>query len=184
MQSAVLIRILCYRHTHCMWKPTDPDHDRLGGAIPAVCTTEPAHGSGFCHHHSDVLTELGWPTDLREFLKKCGTNPKGFDKIAARKVDEILTTLDKQASQLGNSADSSSSPKPSESAYTKTTNYFLRSQAVAAGDFSAEKEDDDDKCNKVGRRQGIFIILVIGRLELKKCLKVRQKLGTRKNLKI
>ena len=125
-----------------MWKQIDHDHDRLGGNIPSVCSEEPAFNSGFCQKHGEIVVKFGWPSKLREFLLKCGTNPNGFNKESAKKVDKKLTELAKLAeSQPGADVPSI--------AFTKTTNYFLRSNDVHADDFSPTASSEDDHCNKV-----------------------------------
>ena len=130
------------RHVHCMWKQHDQNHDRLGGKIPPVCSSEPLHKSGFCKEHGELVVNLGWPSQLREFLLKCGTNPDGFNKESAKRVDDKLTEL----SQLADSQPGGTTP---DTPYTKTTSYFLRSNAITADDFNADIPSDDDKCNKV-----------------------------------
>ena len=130
------------RHVHCMWKQLDDNIDRLGGNIPPVCSSEPLHQSAFCQKHGELVQNLGWPSKLREFLLKCGTNPKGFNKESAKRVDDKLTELSKLAASHGGGI----TPDPP---FTKTTNYFLRSNAVTAGDFTTDASSDDDKCNKV-----------------------------------
>ena len=81
-----------------------------------------------------------------KFLIKCGTNPKGFNKESAKRVDSILTQL----AQTAESQQGQSSTEP-QNVFTKTTNYFLRSHSVTADDFTAaiQPTSDDDKCNKV-----------------------------------
>ena len=124
-----------------MWKQLD-NHDRLGGNIPLVCSDEPQYNSGFCKQHGEMVVKLGWPTKLREFLLKCGTNPSGFNKESAKRVDDQLTKLAKLAEiQPGETV--------SNPAYTKTTNYFLRSKDINAADFSATTPADDEQCDKV-----------------------------------
>ena len=135
-----------FRHVHCMWKLIDQNHDRLGGNMPPVCTGEPVRGNAFCKNHCEVVAALGWPQKLRDFLLKCGTNPSGFNKDSAKRVDSVLTDLAKTAElQQG------STSTECQNVFTKTTNYFLRSQAVSADDFSASTPatTEDDRCNKV-----------------------------------
>ena len=129
-----------------MWKMIDQNHDRLGGNMPPVCTAEPVRKNAFCKNHSEIVASLGWPNKLREFLIKCGTNPKGFNKESAKRVDSILTQL----AQMSESQQGQSSTEP-QNVFTKTTNYFLRSHSVTADDFTAaiQPTSDDDKCNKV-----------------------------------
>ena len=86
------------RHVHCMWKQLDDNIDRLGGNIPPVCSSEPLHQSAFCQKHGELVQNLGWPSKLREFLLKCGTNPK----VLTRSQQSVLMTswLNCQNSQL------------------------------------------------------------------------------------
>jgi hypothetical protein len=43
--------------------------DDLQDYIPNVCTNSPANGLAFCQQHSEIISRLGYPTGLREFLK-------------------------------------------------------------------------------------------------------------------
>ena len=138
-----------------MWKVVDKNPDRLGGNMPPVCTAEPVRGNAFCKDHSETAATLGWPHKLREFLIKCGTNPKGFNKESAKRVDTVLTQL----AQTAESQQGQSSGQPSN-VFTKTTNYFLQSRAINADDFTASTPptSEDDKCNKVCNIKPLYFV--------------------------
>ena len=40
--------------------------------FPDVCTSSPQHGEAFCREHCQVMTEKGYRTKLKEFLKDAG----------------------------------------------------------------------------------------------------------------
>ena len=58
--------------------------DDLQDYIPNVCTNSPASGSAFCEEHCKLISGLGYPTGLREFLKsyaaKGEIDPENFTK--------------------------------------------------------------------------------------------------------
>ena len=63
---------LCF--THCMY-PVKVTISGLSVNFPDVCTEEPINSkSAFCHHHHEVATHHSYPTDVRGFLKFCGTS--------------------------------------------------------------------------------------------------------------
>ena len=64
------------------------------------------------------MVSLGWPSDLRAFLSKCGTNPNGFTKEAARCVDNKLNELAKLAQTKKLEGENNE-------ATSKTNTYFL-----------------------------------------------------------
>ena len=66
--------------------------DDLQDYIPNVCTNSPANGLAFCQQHSEIISRLGYPTGLREFLKSCassdgeGIDPANYTKSMQQKV--------------------------------------------------------------------------------------------------
>ena len=73
--------------------------DDLQEYIPNVCTNSPANGLAFCKQHSEIISSLGYPTGLREFLKSCASsdgeqiNPDNYTKNMQQKVDSVLTKI-------------------------------------------------------------------------------------------
>ena len=73
--------------------------DDLQDYIPNVCTNSPANGLAFCQQHSEIISRLGYPTGLREFLKSCassdgeGIDPANYTKSMQQKVDSVLTKI-------------------------------------------------------------------------------------------
>ena len=69
--------------------------DDLQDYIPNVCTNYPANGLAF----SEIISSLGYPTGLREFLKSCASsdgediNPANYTKSMQQKVDSVLTKI-------------------------------------------------------------------------------------------
>ena len=68
------------RYAHCMWK-VHAEVPGFGKAnYPAICPLSPKRGHAFCQAHCEQAQELGYPTLLREFLKKCGISEKNVDE--------------------------------------------------------------------------------------------------------
>ena len=72
-------------------------------------------GRAFCKSHSEAISSLGYPTDLREFLKSCGSvgtpvDPGNYTKGMKEKVEivlkEISQKLGKPPSDIKSSSDS------------------------------------------------------------------------------
>ena len=57
-------------------------------------------GKAFCALHCEKVEELGYPTNLREFWKSCGSkydvNPKSYTKDMKKIVDEDIKKTSKQ----------------------------------------------------------------------------------------
>ena len=77
-----------------MWSPQKEDKEELG--YPNICAEQPAHGSAFCPAHSKVVENLGFPSQLRQFLIKCGANPTEYGKEGRRKVNSVLEALSRE----------------------------------------------------------------------------------------
>ena len=55
-------------------------------------------GQAFCSAHCAVVSKLGYPTELRAFLKSCGTSdqlvdPDAYSKPMRQKVDGVLNKI-------------------------------------------------------------------------------------------
>ena len=61
--------------------------------LPLVCTESPAHNSGFCETHTRVVASLGYPTNVRDFITRCGGNPSHYTKECKEKVKGVLKTI-------------------------------------------------------------------------------------------
>ena len=68
------------RYAHCMWKvPIDiPGFGKIN--YPSVCPLSPKRGHAFCHVHCERAHALGYPTDLKKFLSRCGVEDGNIDK--------------------------------------------------------------------------------------------------------
>ena len=54
----------------CMCNVSGGISEDLQSFIPAVCTNSPLNGKAFCEPHCTSISKLGYPTDLKEFLKE------------------------------------------------------------------------------------------------------------------
>ena len=64
---------LCF--THCMY-PVEVNIPGIAVNFPDVCSKEPINSkSAFCKEHHMLAIEKKCPTDVRGFLKFCGTSP-------------------------------------------------------------------------------------------------------------
>ena len=67
----------------------------LQSYIPMVCTNSPLSGQAFCKEHCQKVSSLGYPTDLKDFLKSCSSerqivNPREYSKPMRQRVDEVI----------------------------------------------------------------------------------------------
>ena len=69
----------------------------LSDFIPNVCTNSPEYGLAFCREHSEIISDLGYPVELRPFLKSCANkdeiDPDNFTKDMQKRVDETLKEI-------------------------------------------------------------------------------------------
>ena len=123
-----------------MWNPKKlhPIQD-IFSSYPNVCTEQPAHASAFCTHHSKIVEELGYPSELRKFLEKCGANPNSYTKEGKIKVSKVLDQL----SEESNSEETTNSAEDSQG-----MKYFLRNANLANKDNFTLAEDAEDDCRK------------------------------------
>ena len=127
-------------HVICLWNPKSqqPIQDILL-AYPNVCAEQPAHASAFCHKHSKIVQELGYPSELRPFLEKCGANPNAYTKDGKAKVAAILDKL-----SLENTAEENT--ESAEDA--QGIRYFLRNKQLANKENFMLSEDAEEDCRK------------------------------------
>ena len=80
--------------------------DDLQDYIPNVCTNSPASGSAFCEEHCKLISGLGYPTGLREFLKSCAAkgeiDPENFTKNMQQRVDTVLQQISRETPKSTN----------------------------------------------------------------------------------
>ena len=76
-----------------MWDCSSAYPDEVTQYIPQVCPEQPQHGSAFCCVHTKVAASLGKPTQLREFLKHCGTDSDNYTKEGKGKVNLVLKVM-------------------------------------------------------------------------------------------
>ena len=67
--------------------------------IPNVCTNSPSYGQAFCKAHCTIISDLGYPTELRGFLKSCAADdgeeidPENYTKVMQQKVEAVLRRI-------------------------------------------------------------------------------------------
>ena len=108
----------------CMMKVAGGLSHDLSGYIPMVCSNSPAPSKAFCLSHCDEVMKLGYPTDLKEFLKSCGNrnqhvDPDHYSKTMKERVDEELHYIAKKL-------DVRSSIQTRSGSDAQGTSYFLR----------------------------------------------------------
>ena len=74
--------------------------DDLQDYVPNTCTNSPAHGLAFCKEHCEIIISLGYPVELRQFLKSCAhddeIDPDNYTKDMQKKVDQKLLEISKK----------------------------------------------------------------------------------------
>ena len=101
-------------------------------------------GKAFCEAHCEKVAELGYPTDLKDFLKSCGNerqqvNPDEYCKPMKQRVDEELKKITKMMD--GSSLGIKSATE------AQGTSYFLRNTTFRnKNNFELDGEGED--CNK------------------------------------
>lgn len=68
------------RYAHCMWKV--PVSLEGFGKInyPSVCPLSPKRGHAFCEAHCEKAQTLGYVTELKKFLERCGVSGKNVNE--------------------------------------------------------------------------------------------------------
>ena len=79
----------------CMMNVAGGLSDDLSSYIPMVCSKSPAPSKAFCMSHCDEVMKLGYPSDLKEFLRSCGSSnqpvdPDHYSKTMKERVDGEL----------------------------------------------------------------------------------------------
>ena len=124
----------------CMWEPKTlyPEQD-IAEYVPNVCPEAPAYGKAFCKVHSKNVEKQGFPSELRDFLEKCGANPKLYNKEGKSKVKEVLLEL---SSKSENNDDVTKTVED-----VQGTKYLLRNRQIANKEnFKTEQNEND--CRK------------------------------------
>ena len=112
--------------------------------IPNVCTESPAFGQAFCQRHCNIIGSMGYPTELREFLKSCSgdgheeVNPDNFTKIMQDRVARVLKKI---------STDIPDSTKFKSSVDAQGTGYLLRDRNIITK-ATVQMTGDGEDCNK------------------------------------
>ena len=77
-----------------MWEPHKVgQNSQIFEWVPNVCAEQPTPGSAFCEVHSKAVKDLGFPTQLRDFILKCGADPSQYGKEGRTKVKQVLQEM-------------------------------------------------------------------------------------------
>jgi hypothetical protein len=150
--------------------------EELQEYIPNTCSKSPAPGSysdhystlltnlksighAFCKSHCEDVKALGYPTELKPFLKSCGTgispvDPDQYTKEMMSKVNETVKTISKTLIKnptMRSATDAQGKQFNIQFLYSVCniagTTYFLRKQKLTPSSFELEGDDGED-CNK------------------------------------
>lgn len=128
----------------CMWEMMHNYPGEIDEYLPNACPEDPAYGKAFCHKHSTTVEELGYPSDLRPFLDKCGANSSAFTKEGQMKVTAVLKQLSKM--------------RPSSVGYKTTadsqgTGHYLRNKELCNKENFTPEGGQNEECRKdIGER--------------------------------
>ena len=122
----------------CMWIPNRKfDGENLMDYYPNVCASQPEYGSAFCTKHSKIVAEKGFPTAIRDFMKKCQVDPDCFNKTEKAKIKRVLE-------QLSNDAEDVITEDASQA---QGTTYLLRNRLITNKENS-EMLQVDGQCQE------------------------------------
>ena len=76
------------RYAHCMWKVpiTLPGFGEIN--YPRICPLSPKRGHAFCIQHCKQAALLGFQTELRPFLERCGMSKDDVEQGKEHTTDE------------------------------------------------------------------------------------------------
>ena len=115
--------------------------------VPNVCTSAPVKNKAFCKSHTEQIEEKKIPTDLKTFLKWCGTdaapvNPENYNISMEKRFKEVLKTIPAKLENFGNVSAMASHE-------AQGTSYLLRDRNLLNHtSFQLEGGDQVDDCNK------------------------------------
>ena len=123
----------------CMWITQDKyDGQTIVESYPNVCSLEPIHGSAFCAVHSKVVEGMGYPIQIREFIRRCQVDPVNYTREGKNRVRSVLQSLSKNEAK----GDDTESAEEAQG-----TGYLLRNRQIVANTTQMTAEEDD-KCRK------------------------------------
>ena len=122
-----------------MWIPQDKyDGETIVESFPNVCALEPIHGSAFCSLHSRLVEGMGYPTQIREFIRRCQVDPGNYTKEGKNRVKSVLQSLSRN--QTENETESAEE--------AQGTSYLLRNRQIANNNNCEMTGQEGDKCRK------------------------------------
>ena len=136
----------------CMISVSGGVSEDMQSYIPMVCTNSPATGQAFCVSHCASVAQLGYPTDLKDFLKSCSNtrqsvDPDAYTKPMKQRVDEQLKMISKQLETPPEDDGPLASTDVKTSMEAQGTSYLLRNTAFRNTD-KFELQGDGEDCNK------------------------------------
>ena len=117
----------------------------LQSYIPMVCTNSPLPGQAFCKEHCQKVSSLGYPTDLKDFLKSCSSerqivNPREYSKPMRQRVDEVIHEISEKIEGTVANVKTASE--------AQGFSYLLRDIAFRRQQNFILAEDNTNECNK------------------------------------
>ena len=136
----------------------------LQSYIPMISTNSPLSGQAFCKEHCQKVSSLGYPTDLKDFLKSCSSerqivNPREYSKPMRQRVDEVIHEISEKIE--GTVANVKTASEAQGFSYLLRDTAFRRQQNfILAGDNTNECNKDTGSVMKVRRwSRGILAIV-------------------------
>ena len=123
-----------------MWEPKNkyPD-ENIQEYLPNVCPEQPSSSGAFCDLHAKMVENLGYPSQLRSFLEKCGANPNCYTPAGREKVKSVLKRLSTE----------NKDPNEGESAESmQGVGYLLRNREIANFDNFQVNPREAGDCRK------------------------------------
>ena len=146
----------------CMMDIDGGIDEELHEYIPTTCSDSPSPGHAFCQEHCEEVKRLGFPTELKAFLKSCGTvvsavNPDEYSKEMMKTVNERIKIISRQLNRKDNIRSATD---------VQGTSHFLRRQNLPPSSFELDGDSQVD-CNKdTGNKmrlrrwtRGVFVTL-------------------------
>ena len=146
----------------CMMDIDGGINEELHEYIPTTCSDSPLPGHAFCSEHCQEVKQLGYPTELKAFLKSCSdgmsvVNPDEYSKEMMKTVNDKIKIISRQLKGVAAARSATD---------VQGTSYLLRKRNLSSASFELEGDSQAD-CNKdTGNKmrlrrwtRGVFVTL-------------------------